>query len=232
MEVKLDVRNVDLRNTQEMVEDNVKQMQKTGRKVARTYAGLLAMAYDGAMTIVKQGRQMVIKAENRGEKMEAATVRQVKNARKGVEKQVKKAEKEVQEVQKRLTKQVRRSETQAENEIDAQVERVLERLGIPSRDRIVKLSTEIEALSRKIDQGLVQADIPMAAPTTAPMAAPLADYESMTAREIVALLGGMSAGKMAEVRAYEMAHDNRVTITREIDRLLETGEQTGEIVVA
>ena len=52
MEVKLDVRNIDLRNAQESVEDNVKKMRKTSRKVALTYAGLLGMAYDEAKAII------------------------------------------------------------------------------------------------------------------------------------------------------------------------------------
>ncbi len=235
MEVKLDVRNIDLRNAQEAVEDNVKFVQKTGRKVARAYAGLLGIAYDEARAILKRGRKLVDDAENRGEKMEAATLKQVKNVRKDVEKQVKKqvkmAEKEVEKVQKRVVKQVRRSETQAENSIDAQVERVLERMGIPSRDRIVKLSAEIEALSRKIDQEVVQVvEVPAAVVET--QVAPLPAYDSMTAREIVALLDEMTPEQMAEVKAYEMAHDNRVTVTREIDRRLEVPVEEAEVAIA
>ena len=235
MEVKLDVRNIDLRNAQEAVEDNVKFVQKTGRKVALAYAGLLGMAYDEALAIVKRGRKLVDDAENRGEKMEAATLKQVKNVRKDVEKQVKKqvkmAEKEVEKVQKRVVKQVRRSETKAENSIDAQVERVLERMGIPSRERIIKLSAEIEALSRKIDQEVVQVvEIPAAVAET--QAAPLPSYDTMTAREIVALLDEMTPAQMAEVKAYEMAHDNRVTVTREIDRRLEVPVEEAEVAIA
>lgn len=238
MEVKLDVRNIDLRNAQEAVEDNVKFMQKTGRKVVRAYAGLLAMAYDETRAIVQRGRKLVDKAESRGEKMEAATLRQVKNVRKDVEKQVKKqvkmAEKEVEKVQKRVVKQVRRSETKAENSIDAQVERVLERMGIPSRERIVKLSAEIEALSKKIDQEVVQAAVvqPTVVQPVVEVVAPLPAYDSMTAREIVALLDEMTPTQMAEVKAYEMAHDNRVTVTREIDRRLEIPAEEAEIVIA
>ena len=235
MEVKLDVRNIDLRNAQEAVEDNVKFVQKTGRKVARAYAGLLGIAYDEARAILKRGRELVDDAENRGEQMETATLKQVKNVRKDVEKQVKKqvqmAEKEVEKVQKRVVKQVRRSETQAENSIDAQVERVLERMGIPSRERIVKLSAEIEALSRKIDQEVVQVvEVPAAVVET--QAAPLPAYDSMTAREIVALLDEMTPEQMAEVKAYEMAHDNRVTVTREIDRRLEVPVEEAEVAIA
>ncbi|HRJ43311.1 MAG: phasin family protein [Caldilineaceae bacterium] len=225
MEVKLDVRNIDLRNAQEAVEDNLKLAQKTSRKVALTYAGLLGLAYDEAKAILERGCKMVSDAEHRGEKMEAATLRQVKNARKGVEKQVKKAEKEVEKAQKRFTKQLRRSEAKAENEMESQVEKVLERLGIPSRERIIKLSAEIEALSRKIDQEVVQAG-------ETEWVAPLAEYDTMTAREIVALMEGMSAEQMAEVKAYEMAHDNRVTVIREVERRQEAVVEESEIVVA
>lgn len=229
MEVKVDVRNIDLRDAQEAVEDNIKQMRKTGRKVALTYAGLLGMAYDEAKAILDRGRKMVNEAESRGEKLENAARRQVKSARKGVEKQVKQqvkgVEKEVEKVQKRFTKQVQRSEARAENEIDAQVERVLDRLGIPSRDRIVKLSAEIEALSRKIDQELVQAN-------GTKWEVPLPEYDRLTAREIVALLDSLTPSQLVEVKAYEMAHDNRVTITREVERRLESNDEPSEIVVA
>lgn len=236
MEVKLDVRNIDLRNAQEMVEDNVKQMQKTGRKVALAYAGLLGMAYDEARAILERGRKMVSEAEDRGEKLEAAAVRQAKSVRRGVEKQVKSAEKGVEKVQKRFTKSLRRSEAKAENEIDVQVERVLERLGIPSRDRIVKLSAEIEALSRKIDQAVVQAEMPEALKAQVDvMAEPLPGYGTMTAREIVDRMAEMESVQVAQVKAYELAHDKRVTVTREADRLLEmhgATEKNLEIVVA
>lgn len=240
MGVKLDVRNIDLRNAQEVVEDNVKFVQKTSRKVALAYAGLLGLAYDEARTILERGRKLVDEAESRGEKMETATLHQVKNVRKDmekqVEKQVKNAETEVGKVQKRIVKRVRRSEAKAENSIDAQVERVLERMGIPNRERIIKLSAEIEALSRKIDQEFVQAaevpavEIPAAVPQTE--AAPLPTYDSMTAREIVALLDGMTPTRMAEVKAYEMAHDNRITVTREIDRRLEVPVKDAQVVIA
>lgn len=228
MEVKLDVRNIDLRNAQEMVEDNMKQMQKTGRKVALAYAGLLGLAYDEAKAILERGRKMVSEAEDRGEKLEAAAMRQAKSVRRGMEKRVKSAEKEVEKVQKRFTKSLRRSEAKAENEIDVQVERVLERLGIPSRDRIVKLSAEIEALSRKIDQAVVQAD-------AEPFGEPLPGYDTMTAREIVEQMAEMDDGLITRIKAYELAHDKRVTVTREAERLLEmheAAEKNMEIVVA
>lgn len=228
MEVKLDVRNIDLRNAQEMVEDNVKQMQKTGRKVALAYAGLLGMAYDEAKAILERGRKMVNEAEDRGEKLEAAAVRQAKSVRRGVEKRVKSAEKEVEKVQKRFTKSLRRSEAKAENEIDVQVERVLERLGIPSRDRIVKLSAEIEALSRKIDQAVVQAEAEV-------VGEPLPGYDTLTAREIVDRMAEMDSAQLTQLKAYELTHDKRVTVTREADRLLEMHgavEKNLDIVVA
>lgn len=48
--------------------------------------------------------------------------------------------------------------TFAEDEVEHQVERVLERLGIPSRERLERLSQEIEGLSAKIDLELLRLD--------------------------------------------------------------------------
>jgi len=226
METRLDVRNIDLRNAQEMVEDNMKLVQKTGRKVALTYAGLFGMAYDGVKSIFERGRKMVSEAESRGEEMEAATLRQMKETQRDVKRRVKKVENEVEKAQKRLLKQMRRSETQAENEMDTQMERVLDRLGIPSRDRIAKLSAEIEALSLKIDQHAV------APAPVIEMCAPLDGYDTMTAREIIALMDEMNPTQLAEIAAYETAHDNRVTITREVERRMEAMQTANEAVAA
>lgn len=44
--------------------------------------------------------------------------------------------------------------TSSAGELERQVERVLERMGIPSRDRLERLSSEIESLSARIDQEL------------------------------------------------------------------------------
>jgi hypothetical protein len=44
----------------------------------------------------------------------------------------------------------------AEDELERQIEKVLERMGIPTRERLERLGREIEGLSSRIDQELLQ----------------------------------------------------------------------------
>lgn len=50
-------------------------------------------------------------------------------------------------------------------------------------------------------------------------------YDEMNVKDIVALLPSLSKEKLQEVRAYEAANKNRVTVLREIDTMLETPEE-------
>lgn len=208
MTTKVDVRNVDLRQTQEKVGDSVKRMQNLSRKTFLAYAGLWGMAYDEAKELVDRGKELVDKAENRGEKIEKRTSQEAK-------KYYEQAETRLNKVQTRVRKRFETSESTAEQELETQVERVLERLGIPSRERIVRLSSEIEALSQKIDRV-------MAEEASGPAAeAPMPGYDEMTAKEVVSHLRGLTLTELAAIRTYELAHENRVTVLREIDRQIE-----------
>jgi poly(hydroxyalkanoate) granule-associated protein len=204
MEVKLNIRNIDLRNTQEKVEDNVKQLRKVGRKAVLAYAGLWGLAYDEAKAILERGKKLVDEAENRGEKIEETAASEAKKARKDAEKRVKK-------LQKRLESRIRRTESKTEKQLERQVQDVLDRLGIPSRERIEKLNREIDALTKKIDQQLAKPAVEL----------PIANYEVLNVKDVVSHLDNLSPAELATIKEYEMAHENRVTVLREIDRRLE-----------
>lgn len=224
MEVKLDVRNIDLREAQEKVGDNIKQARQMSRKAVLAYVGLVGLAIDEARELMERGKKLVEEAEERGEKLEKQAVRQVKDVRKQAEKRLETVEKRLEKVQKRAVKRVEKSEAKAEKELESQVERVLERLGIPSRERIVRLSEEIEALSKKIDEQIV-AQAPK-------MAEPFEGYDELTAKEIVARLEELAPEQLTYVKEYEVAHENRVTILREVDRRLEALTAPAEEPVA
>lgn len=228
MEVKLDVRNVDLRETQERVSDTVKQLREASRKAILAYAGLWAMAFEEAQDILERGRKLVEEAEKRGEKLEKEVVEDVEETRKQLEQRLRKplkpVEERVQKVRQRVTKRVERTESVAEKELEQQVERVLERLGIPSRERIVKLSQEIEELNRKLDA--------MLAARAAATPEPFIGYDEMTAKEIVAKLPELSVEQLKAVKAYEVLHQNRVTVLRAVEQELAAREETAETVTA
>lgn len=221
MEVRLSVRNIDLREAQEKVDDNLRQVREAGRKAILAYAGLWGMAYDEAMTVVNKGKAVFDKAEDRGEKLEAAANRRTEKVRTQAEEQLKAVEARIEKVRSRFSKRAEKVEEAIEEDLENQVERVLERLGIPSRERISKLSAEIEALSQKIDAQLAaKQEVVVPIENAAPML-PIANYSEMTAKEIVPQLEKLTKDELAVVKRYEENTQARVTVLREIDRLLE-----------
>jgi poly(hydroxyalkanoate) granule-associated protein len=221
MEVRLSVRNVDLRDAQEQVDNNLRQMRKAGRKAVLAYAGLWGMAYDEAMTLLDRSKHVLDKAEDRGEELEAAANQRTEKVRAQAEEQFKAIESRFDKVRNRFARQANEMEESVEADLENQVERVLERLGIPSRERISKLSIEIEALSQKIDAQLAAKQEVLAQAEGEVMVVPIAGYNEMTAREIIAMLGSFGMTELVAIKSYEVSNEGRVTILREVDRLIE-----------
>lgn len=219
MEVRLNVKNIDLREAQEQVDNNLRQVREVSRKAILAYAGLWGMAYDEAAAILEKGKDVLNRAEHRGESLEAAANEQLRKVREEAQSRFNAVEAKVESLQDKVMNRAGRVEDKVEFDVEVQVERVLERLGIPSRERINKLSTEIEALSQKIDAQLAARTHVVAVEQET--ALPLANYADLTAREVNALLDGLTMVELLEIKRYEEAHENRVTVVREIDRRLE-----------
>lgn len=221
MEVRLSVRNIDLRDAQEQVDNNLRQIRQAGRKAVLAYAGLWGMAYDEAMTLLDQSKHVLDKAEDRGEELEAEANRRTEKVRAQAEEQLKAMESRFDKVRNRFARQADEMEESVEADLENQVERVLERLGIPSRERISKLSIEIEALSQKIDAQLAAKPEVSVQAEGEVMVVPIAGYNEMTAREIIAMLGSFGKGELVAIKSYEVSNEGRVTILREVDRLIQ-----------
>ncbi len=223
MEVKLKVRNVDLRETQERLSDNVKQVRETTRKALLAYAGLWAMAFEEAQAILERSRKLVAEAERRGEALEREAEKELRQTRSQLEQRLRRplsqVEQRVEKVRQQVARRLERTEGVAEKELEQHVERILERLGIPSRERIVKLSQEIEELNRKLDAILA------ARAETA--REPFPGYDTLTVKEIVARLPELDEEQLRAVRTYEALHQNRVTVLRAVDHEL-AGRQEPE----
>lgn len=221
MEVRLSVRNVDLRDAQEKVDNNLRQIRKAGRKAVLAYAGLWGMAYDEALTLLNRSKHVLDQAEDRGEKLEAEANRRTEEVRMQAEEQLKAIESRFDKVRNRFARQADEMEESVEADLENQVERVLERLGIPSRERISKLSVEIEALSKKIDAQLAAKQEVSVQVEGEVMVVPIAGYNEMTAREITTMLGSFGVSELMAIKSYEVSNQGRVTILREVERLLE-----------
>ena len=68
--------NIDLRNLQEQVGENGDQVRKYAHKAALAYTGLWAMAYDSAKSGLEGSKELLDKAEKRGEEVETELSKQ------------------------------------------------------------------------------------------------------------------------------------------------------------
>ncbi|MBX2998469.1 MAG: phasin family protein [Caldilineaceae bacterium] len=222
MQVRLNVQNIDLRDTQEKMDNNIRQVRDASRRVVLAYAGLWGMAYDEAATLIDKGKSILEKAEHRGETLEHNATEQVKKVGKQARSRLQKVEARVESLQGKVKSRTERAENKVEYDLETQVERVLDRLGIPSRDRIMKLSEEIEALSLKIDAQMAADKGIVVKIEAEPMAMPLVNYTELTAKEIVNLFDKLSIAELVEIKRFEEAHENRVTVLREANRRIES----------
>lgn len=211
MKAKMNV-NVDLRTMQESMEDNAKSARDMGHKAVLAYLGLWGLAYDGAIAAWDGSFHFVSRAEKRGEEIEKQMSDQVGKLETQASDELKRWRETMQKNMRSMSKEVSKGGKAAEGEFEQQVTRIMAKLGIPSRERLDKLSQEIEILTAKIDEELQQEKV------VAPL--PIEGYDDLTAKDIIAKLGALPEEALKTLRAYEAEHEDRVTILREIDRLL------------
>ena len=100
----------------------------------------------------------------------------------------------------------------SQTEIEQAVQQALRRLGIPSRERVERLSREVDELTAMIDKRLAEQQV------AEETSLPLENYNSLTVKQIMDRLNGLSAEELTALRAYEGRHRKRVTLLRELDR--------------
>lgn len=194
--------------TVQVVEENMDSIESTSRKAARTYLGLLGLIYDESMNLFERARDLVSRAEDRGQEVEVQTRREI-------ERYYRRAEEQLMDLRRRFMRTAERTSTAAEDQIETQIENLLTQMGIPSRDDVAKLGQRIDELTKEIDAKLLNSISP------AVTEEPFKGYQNLTVREVNNRLDGLTMTELTHVKQYEMAHENRVTILREVDRLLE-----------
>ncbi len=206
--------SVNLHDLQRKTEDLMKESQSVTRSVVRTYVGLWGMAGDSMKSAWNAAMHFANRAEKRGLKVQQDLDKQAETLSNRASGELKEWRGRMRHSKESVAKEIDAGEKVAEEEIEKQIEKVLMRLGIPTRDRLDKLSREIEELSAKIDQELLRHDQPLVEP-------PFPDYDEMNVETVSAQFDALDDIKLMEVRSYEATHRNRVTILREVDRLLE-----------
>ena len=203
--MKIKEQAIELENkVEEQVNGALNRVQDATRKSFFAYLGIWGVAYDGAVGVVDYSKRMFNKAVERGSNVE-------QSVREEAQGRVANVEDQASEVRDHLKKRWRDSE----QELESQIEAALNRLELPSQSSLTALNDKIDRLNDKIDGLLVTEE------TEIVVAQPLPDYDKFTAKKIVGMLDKLTIEELVQVKQYEMAHENRVTVLREVDSLLE-----------
>lgn len=155
MTAKLNVR-VDLHDLRQWVDNSAQRVRKAGWRSLRMSVGAFVLTLETMRNAITHPQELIDDAAIRGEKLETSASAQISRLEQRVESEGKRWQRWMTKPWKLVQSRVTKSGQMAEEEIEQQVARVLGRLGIPNRERLDKLTHEIESLSAKIDQELAQ----------------------------------------------------------------------------
>ena len=193
MDVKMEV---NLRNVQEKMSDNAQQVQSAGYRATMAYIGFWGLGYDFAKEMFETGKDVLDKAELRGE-----------------------------EIVRDLNTQLDKASEQATGEAKKVVSMVNDQVdGVSSvvSDNTKSLEQEVEKILSKVgfSRGDVSATVIEVAEDLEKLAEPFTGYSDMTVKEILEQLNGMDEDELRVVRAYEAGTKKRVTVLRDVDERL------------
>lgn len=128
-----------------------------GRRVLLAYVGLWGYAFDSVNAAYQGGRNWLGTVEDRGVEVQNTIGHSFQQLEKQAGRQVKRFQGDVEESVDQVKRSISSTQSEVEDELEKRVESVLANLGIPSRERLERLSAEIEDLSRRIDLELQKA---------------------------------------------------------------------------
>lgn len=131
-----------------------KEAPRLGLRSVRVYVGFYGLVYDTLRDLWADPARFYDRVERRGLKLEKGLNTRFEQLEHEAGVSFGSLRRGMQLRLRRMQREVVHGTHVAEEELERQVERTLDRLGIPSRDRLERLSMEIEALSAKIDQEL------------------------------------------------------------------------------
>ncbi len=123
--------------------------------------------------------------------------------------------------------------------IEASAKHEFEKYYNRAEEQVDTLQTRVTGIVKRADKAVeenveIATDMTIAAKnkvTTAvdemvpELEAPIANYDSMTAKEVIAQLSELTTDELTAVKIYEVANQNRVTIVREVNSKLESAEE-------
>jgi polyhydroxyalkanoate synthesis regulator phasin len=203
-----------LENTKKMTETAYTDVKNGGHKVMLVGLGTMGMAQDTLQDLYKRTSSWYEKSVERGAEVE----------------------KRFRHDADELWTEGRKRFESTESELEAQVKKVVDRLKVPNQEDIKGLTKNIEDVEvrvenfvrnvlkiepKKVTEQVATIEAKVEETVQAIVALPFEDYADLTAKEINQRMGDMNLGELRKVLDYETAHENRVTVIREINRRLE-----------
>lgn len=179
---------------QDLIDETSEMVTSAPDRIMKASRGALNMTREEADHLLARGHDLFDELVQRGEKIEQEQTSRLNNWLKDWE--------------GRGRKQV----TVAEEQIEQQVQAVLRALHIPSAEDVATLNKQLEKIGKKLDAYIKTAE---------QAALPIVNYTGLSAKEVVAMLGDLDEQGLLAVQKFEMAHDGRKTILREIEQKLE-----------
>lgn len=124
----------------------------SARKVVLAYVGAAAYAGDGLVAVYRRGERLLASAERRGAAMEHSVRRRFGSLEEQAVQEMRKLQGQAEEG----LQQMRESRGGVNEEVEKRVELVLANMGLPSRERLERLSQEIDALNQKLDEQIMR----------------------------------------------------------------------------
>lgn len=190
---------------QSVVGDTTSTIVESPRRLVDASRGALGTTREEAEELLARGENLFDKLAERGAQIEHDQTDRIYRIWKGASDR---SRKQVHRVEQMAGQQIHRVEHVAEQ----QMQFVLRTFNIPSMDDISRLDKELERLNRKLDAQLKEKQL---------AAMPIANYDDLTAKEIIAQLDGLDDTGLKAVEEFESAHGQRKTVLREVEHRLQ-----------
>jgi poly(hydroxyalkanoate) granule-associated protein len=135
-----------------MIPPAVEQAAVSVRKLVLAYVGAGAFVVDGAAAVYHRGERLLTSAEKRGAVMEQTARRRFGSLEEQAVHEMRKLQGQAEE----NMQHVLQSGGEVNEEVEKRVELVLANMGLPSRERLQRLSQEIDALNQKLDAQIMR----------------------------------------------------------------------------
>jgi polyhydroxyalkanoate synthesis regulator phasin len=136
-----------------------------GRRLVLASVGLFAYVADGAAAVYQEGVRLFSSAERRGQRMSRDLTRRFGDLEEQAVGEMRKLQNEAEANVDHMRSGFLATKSSADEDLEKRVELVLSNMGLPSRERLERLSQEIDDLNHKIVQQLLRLpDRPVADP--------------------------------------------------------------------